>query len=72
MRAQNCLRQYWSVIDKLGCELVETKVTGSSHYKITVRFKGKTRFFITGSSPSDLRSLKNLKGDVTRWMREVS
>lgn len=63
------VRPYLKVFDDLGLEVVDTEVTGSNHYKITVTSGDKRCFFIAPRSASDVRSLQNFKSLVKRWKR---
>lgn len=66
------VRPYLKVFDDLGLQVVDAEVTGSNHYKITVTYHGKHRFFIASRSESDHRSLHNFRALVKRWQRSVA
>lgn len=65
------IKPYTEVIEKLGCQLVETHYTGKSHYKLVVASGPHRHFFVASNSPSDRRSVLNFASDVRRWLREV-
>jgi hypothetical protein len=65
------LRGFFDVLRKLPVEVTEYKPTGSSHYKIRLSCMGQQKLFVAAGSPSDCRAIKNFKGDVARWVRQV-
>jgi hypothetical protein len=65
------IREVVGTVKTLGATVVDLSRTGKNHYKLTLGYDGKSRFFIVSSSPSDCHSLKNLKGDIVRWLRQV-
>lgn len=66
---QQRLRPFLKVFDDLALEVVDTEMTGSGHYRITVTCGGKNHFFIAPFSPSDRRAYLNFKSDVRRWQK---
>lgn len=62
------LRDYKRVAEKLGASVEEVSLNG--HYHITLSVRGHIRTFITASTSSDLRGMKNYKSQVKRWVRE--
>ncbi len=71
MSYQKRLRPYLEHLESLGLRVANVEVSGSSHYKITVTYKGKRRFFIAAYSTSDRRSFENWKSDARKWKKEV-
>jgi hypothetical protein len=64
-------RDYIKVFDRLGVNVVNTTMTGSSHYKITAECNGQTRFFIASNSGSDHRAVQNFESEIKKWQRSV-
>jgi hypothetical protein len=65
------IREYIKVIDDLGLRVINTSVTGSNHYKITVTSRGKRKFFVASRSPSDHKTIRNFREMVKRWQRSL-
>lgn len=63
------IKPFLKVFDDLGIEVVDTTITGSNHYKITVTASGNRKFFIASNSPSDSKSFRNFRAMVRRWYR---
>lgn len=55
----------------LPVEVTEVANTGSCHFKVYLTHRGRRRFFICAGSPSDYRAIRNFKGEVTRWVRQL-
>lgn len=72
MASKKYQRDIAALIKGEGVEVVDVKITSGDHYKFICRFKNDRRFFITSQTPSDRRTLLNLRSDVRRWMKEVS
>lgn len=68
---RNSIRNYLKVLDDLDVRIIDTEVTGSNHYKITVTSSGKQRFFIASQSGSDHRALRNFRAMVKRWKQNT-
>ena len=64
-------KPFLKVFDDLGIQVVDTTVTGSNHYKVTVTASGNRKFFIVPKSPSDRRGVLNFRAMVKRWHREM-
>lgn len=71
MKFRNNVRPYFKVFDDLDVEIVDTTVTGSSHYKFIVTSNGNESSFIAPRSASDFRALKNFKSQVKRWKKSL-
>lgn len=71
MTTKHSIRNYLKVLDDLGVKVIDTTVTGSSHYKITVTSNGNRQFFIASRSPSDHKTIRNFRAMVKRWKRST-
>ena len=65
------VKPFLKVFDDLGIEIVDTQVTGSNHYKVTVTACGNRKFFIAPNSPSDRKSYLNFRAMVKRWQKQA-
>lgn len=72
MSSHKYRRDITAVIEGEGAEVVDVKQTSGDHLKFICKFKNKRRFFITSQTPSDRRTMLNLRSDVRRWVKEVS
>lgn len=70
-RPRKLLKPYIDYLESVGLQILSATVTGSTHHRFTVTYKGKTRFFIVPNSTSDRRSFMNWKTDVRRWMYKI-
>jgi hypothetical protein len=66
------LKSYTDIIEKLGGEIEEITVAGSTHYRIEVAAGERRKVFIASSSPSDRRGLMNWRSFVRRWIENES
>lgn len=71
MKFRQNVRPYFKVFDDLQVEVVDTSVTGSSHYRFLVTSNGNRGTFIAPRSSSDHRALRNFKSQVKRWKRAL-
>jgi len=70
MHRQN-VRPYIDVLEDLGVRVIDTRVTGSNHYRIDVMANGTRKFFIASRSSSDHRALQNFRTMVKRWKQST-
>lgn len=71
MTSRKYRREIATLIEGEGAEVMDVEVTSGDHLKFICKFKDKRRFFITSQSPSDRRTMLNLRSDVRRWVREM-
>lgn len=64
------LNGFLAVIEDLPVEVTGCEYTSSNHHKIHITYNGQRRFFICAGSPSDRRSVKNFRSDVSTWIRQ--
>lgn len=68
---QRHIREVVGTAKTLGATVVDLSRTGKNHYKLTLGYDGKSRFFIVSSSPSDCHTIRNIRGEIVRWLRQV-
>lgn len=71
MSTQKDIRERKKIILNLGAQIESIEHSGKSHIKINVEYLGNRRVVVCASSASDQRQLKNFKGDITKWIREL-
>lgn len=64
------LNEYLDKIIDLPVQVKSCTVTRSNHVKVTLQFGEETRFFIASGSSSDVRSWRNFRGSVVKWIKE--
>lgn len=68
---RRALQSYSEIVGDLGAKILRVTITGSTHYKVEIEARGRRRFFVAPSSPSDRRALLNWKADVRRWINNL-
>ena len=71
MSTLKTLRERKKIIVDLGAEIKEIEHTGKTHLKLNVEYLGNKKILICSNSGSDVRELKNFKGDLTKWIRSI-
>lgn len=72
MRHLKRVRERSDIIQNLGIKIEDVEKTGKSHIKFYVEYLGKKRIFVCPSTSSDCaRGIKNFKGDLTKWIKEI-
>ena len=56
-------------LNNLPVQVIEWSRTGKGHYKISLKSGSESHFFIISGTGSDVRELKNFRGEVTKWLR---
>jgi hypothetical protein len=64
------LNEYLDKIIDLPVEVIECRMTKSNHVKVVLQHDGKTRFFVASSSSSDVRSWRNFRGEIVKWIKQ--
>ena len=57
-----------AIIVEEGGELVE--IIENKHLKVYVRFGDRVQFYVTSSTPSDYRSLRNFRAEIRRDIKK--
>ena len=67
------IKERENVLQSFGIHITDVERTGKAHIKFRVEYLGNKRIFVCPSSGSDCaRGIKNFKGDVTKWVKEIS
>jgi hypothetical protein len=69
--AHKRMKEYQSIIEGAGAEVVEIKVSGGTHYKFRCRVGTREFLYVCPFSSSDYRHLKNMKAGIRRITRAM-
>jgi len=73
MSTQRLIRERQSIFQNIGINVEAVERTAGAHIKFRVEYLGKKRIFVCPSTSSDCRrGIKNFKGDVTKWIKEIA
>ena len=73
MSTQKTIKERSDVLQNFGITVSAVERTGKAHVKFKVEYLGNKRIFVCPSSSSDCaRGIKNFKGDVTKWIKEIN
>jgi len=64
------LQDFLDAIIDLPVEVTSCHHTKSNHVKVYVRHGENCRFFVVASSPSDIRSARNFRGEISKWLKQ--
>ena len=71
MSSSKRFEPYLKYLGALGLEVVDQTVTGHTHVKFKVTYRGKVRFIIAPHTPSDRRAFLNWKCDARNIARTL-